>query len=115
MRWDQPNSCFLDEHGIMITRACLTFRGRAFPLASLGMVQIEKINGPVGGLLGKTPIWKLSVGTKTDPVPVRIFETEDAALMARIQKAMVQAGAVVGGIKELPMSESGLGDSASGL
>jgi len=83
----------LDEQGITITETHLTASGQSFELAKLNYVRVERLrfSGLLNTLRRKSPVFRLIVLTATNASPLTVFQTEDAAFVDRIQKAMNQA------------------------
>jgi len=75
--------------GVMISRKYLTVPGMTFTLGSLGFVRVVRFGNVLSKvLLRKPPTFHLMVGTKSQPAPVSVFKTQDAALIRQIEEAI---------------------------
>ena len=94
----KQESPLLEESGIVITRSHLTVPGRTLSWESVDLVRVF---GP-GNLVsspGQRRKYQIMVSTRTEPVLVSIFETEDNALMKRVEEAIKQVAEILGARK----------------
>jgi hypothetical protein len=85
----------LNESGLVITRTHLTAPGHNVELSKIAFVRIERVRPhPLNAVLFKRqPTFRLLVSVGADAGPIAVFETQDAALIERIQTAMNKAAA----------------------
>src|SRR6266516_4401937 len=93
----KPETPFLDEQGILITRRDTTFPGhQPIPWGSLGIVHFLRVRSPVVRLALRQLPFRLMVSTKNDPTQNCLFETRDPDLVNRINEAIRRAAVALG-------------------
>jgi hypothetical protein len=87
----------LDGPGIVITPTHLAVPGRAFAWKSLRLVRVIRVGNVFTRLFSKERRkCHLMVSTKAEPSLVSIFESEDEALVKRVEEAINRVAEVLG-------------------
>jgi len=98
----RPEQTFLNENGLVVsTRALKVPDGRSFSWGSVSTLRAAKDGNLLTRLLFRErTAYRIFLVTKTDPTMQTVFETQDATLFARVQRAINQASDAVGGQRE---------------
>jgi len=81
----------LEENGIVITLTGLTASGQTYKWSDLVSARLVRDGNVFKKLFSRQTLTvQLMISTKGNPMPSRIFETRDAALVLRIEQAINQ-------------------------